>query len=268
MNLALSEPPYDIQAGTLPMWIFMIANIVAATVALVAALFYAYRHRDGLPVLCMIGGAFAMFSTEPILDHLLLVWYPRNSPLIFTELFDVSMPMYLIIGYPWYVGLGAYAVCKSIERGVSSRQLWKMFALIAVLDVVIELPSTASGVHIYYGNQPNFFQWGLSLTIPFVMSAVAIGCGFALRAVLNGTEGLFSRVAAVAVIPMASIAMLVGTQWPLMLALNSNWTSAAVWATAALSIALVFGIMHIGISSVAAPSDPRVPHDDKVSQAA
>jgi hypothetical protein len=251
----LAEPPFDALAGSVAAWTFMGANIIAASVALIWALVWVARHRDPVPVYCMIGGFLAMLANEPILDRLMLVWYPLNSPLITTDLYGTPMPLYLMIGYPWYVGLGAFVVHRAINNGISSSGLLRLFAAIAVLDVIIELPSTLTGVHIYFGPQPNFFHHGLSITIPFVMSAVSLGCGFALHWVLSAPRTAWTPVAVAAIIPCTAVGVLVSTQWPVMLAQNSATSLPIVWLAAGVSIALVLAGMRVAITTVIAIRD-------------
>lgn len=245
----LPDPPFDALAGSTAAWIFMGANIIAASIALIWTLIWVARNRDAMPVFCMLGGFLAMFANEPILDRLMLVWYPVNSPLITMTLYGTSMPLYLLIGYPWYVGLGAFVVHRALKGGISSAGLWRIFAAIAVLDVIIELPSTLAGVHIYFGPQPNFFQYGLSVTIPFVMSAISLGCGFAVHWVLSSPKKPWTPLAVIAIIPGSAVGILVGTQWPVMLAQNSTTSLPIIWLTAAISIALVLAGMQAAIST-------------------
>ena len=251
----LPDPPFDGLAGSVAAWTFMGANIVAASIALIWALVWVLRHRDPTPLYCMLGGFLAMFANEPILDRLMLVWYPVNSPLITMHLYGTPMPLYLLIGYPWYVGLGAFVVHRALTDGISSAGLWRIFGVIAVLDVIIELPSTLAGVHIYYGPQPNFFQYGLSVTIPFVMSAIAIGCGFAVHWVLSSPRTAWTPLAVIAIIPGSAVGILVGTQWPVMLTQNSTTSLPVVWLAAAVSIVLVLAGMRAAIATAVALRD-------------
>ncbi len=245
----LPSPPFDALAGSVAAWTFMGANIVAASIALIWVLAWVLRHRDPMPLYCMLGGFFAMFANEPILDRLMLVWYPVNSPLITMHLYGTPMPLYLLIGYPWYVGLGAFVVHRALKSGIGSAGLWRIFAVIAVLDVIIELPSTLAGVHIYFGPQPHFFQYGLSITIPFVMSAVSLGCGFAVHWVLSSPKKPWTPLAVITIIPGSAVGILVATQWPVMLAQNSTTSPTVVWLAAFVSIALVLAGMRAAIST-------------------
>jgi len=245
-------PPVDALAGSAADWTFMGANVVAAAAALIWVATWVVRKRDTTPLYCMAGGFLAMFANEPILDRLMLVWYPINSPLITGHLYSTPMPLYLLIGYPWYVGLGAFVVHRAVDSGITAAGLWRIFAAIAVLDVIIELPSTAAGVHIYFGPQPNFFYHGLAITIPFVMSAVSLGCGFAVHWVLSSRKTAWTLPAVTAIIPSVAVAVLVGTQWPIMLAQNSAAPSPYLWVAASISIALVLVGMRAAINLVVA----------------
>jgi hypothetical protein len=236
------------------------ANLVAAATAFIWVATWIVRKRDTTPLFCVTGGFLAMFANEPILDRLMLVWYPVNSPLITAHFYSTPMPLYLLIGYPWYVGLGAFVVHRAVDSGITAAGLWRIFAAIAVLDVIIELPSTAAGVHIYFGPQPNFFHHGLAITIPFVMSAVALGCGFAVHAVLSSLKTAWTLAAVTAIIPSAAVAVLVGTQWPIMLAQNSAAPSPLLWVAAVISIGLVLVGMRAAINIVVAVRDRQSRH--------
>jgi hypothetical protein len=258
-NSELPVPPVDALAGSAAAWTFMGANIVAAMAAFIWAATWIVRKRDRTPLYCLAGGFLAMFATEPILDRLMLVWYPVNSPLIAAHLYGTPMPLYLLIGYPWYVGLGAFVVHRAVDSGITATGLWRVFAAIAVLDVVIELPSTAAGVHIYFGPQPNFFHHGLAITIPFVMSAVSLGCGFAVHRLLSVSRTAWTFAAVMAIIPSTAVAVLVGTQWPIMLAQNSAAPSSLLWISAVISIALVFAGMRAAIATLVTTRDTQSP---------
>jgi len=246
----LTGRPTHLEADPTAAWIFLGANVVVSVMCITAALIYAYRHRTSLPIWFMVGGALTMLACEPILDHLLLVWYPTNSPWVIAHFFDIGMPAYLLFGYPWYVGLGAFAVCEALQRGVSGRTLWTGYWVVAALDVLIELPSTAAGVHIYYGTQPNLFEHGLSITIPFLMSAVTLLAGYGAHHVMAAVQGWQARIGVLIVIPGASVATLVGTHWPLMLAQNSGASAFVVWATAFVAIGISLAVTWFAITTL------------------
>jgi hypothetical protein len=178
------------------------------------------------------------------------------------------MPAYLLFGYPWYVGLGAFVVHKAIERGISTRTLWQVYGVVAALDFIIEVPSTAAGVHIYYGVQPNFYQHGLAMSIPFLMSAVTMIAGIALYHILQRTTGWRARLATVVVIPSTAVGTLVATQWPLMIAQNSNGTALVVWATAVVSIGVSLAATLFAFSAVPRTDSSSMSRDMRADLAA
>jgi len=266
----LVNRPAHLEADPTAAWIFMGANVTVSILCVSAALIYAYRHRTVLPLWFLLGGALTMMACEPILDHLLLVWYPTNSPWVIAHFFDIGMPAYLLFGYPWYVGLGALAVHEAARRGVQARTLWVGYWAIAGLDLLIELPSTAAGVHIYYGTQPNFFENGLAITIPFLMSAVTLLAGYGAHHVIVALDGWRAKLGLLVVVPGASVGTLVGTQWPLMLAQNSGASAAVVWLTASIAIGATLAVTWFAISTLAscntaAPiTTPRIGPQDRV----
>ncbi|MGW6727983.1 hypothetical protein ACWF9G_18955 [Nocardia sp. NPDC055029] len=136
----------------------------------------------------------------------------------------------------------------------------------AALDLIIEAPSMAAGVRIYYRAQPDFYKHGLAAIIPFIMAAVVTGTGVALYHVMRRMEGRGAHLSSVVVIPIAAVGILVLTQWPLMIALHSNATMIVVWISAIFAIAVTVAAIGAAFSSVPTTDESHEPFANRLGR--
>jgi hypothetical protein len=81
------------------------------------------------------------------------------------------------------------------------------------------------------------------------MSAVSLGCGFALGWVVSPLKRVWTPVTVIAMIQWTAVAFLVGTQWPVMLAQNSTTSLPVIRFRWAVSIALTLAAMYAAITT-------------------
>jgi len=229
-------------------------------IPLAAALVWAIREirRGNSPVLlyCIIGGAFAAVL-EPIVDVLGLVYLKEHNALGTFTVLGRTMPLYICFVYPWYVGGLGYLTYRLFDRGVSRRTMFGLWAVIGVVDVLLESPGILLHTYSYYGHQP-FDFWGFPLWWGFVnpvMPMVAGALIWAVKPHLTGSQLL----ALIPLIPMADGLANGATAWPIWAVLNQHdvsyvWTYLASLATLGLALYSVW-ILSLVLARPAVPGE-------------
>lgn len=188
--------------------------------------------------LFLLGGLLCTLN-EPIVDALGKCWFPAVGSDVFIKAWGVSVPMFALPVYFWYMGGQAFLAYRLFERGVNTRGVFSLYVLGAVTNMCLEIPALQFDLYTYYGNQPfvlaKFPMWWVFVNalMPMMMAAVI----YRLEFLLIGVRRLL-------VIPLvwmlgAATNGLVGA--PVWVALNSD-ASALVTHLAALC-SLGMGLM-------------------------
>ena len=224
--------------------IFNVFIFIPLGIALAIALRHLFSGKGPLLLYCLLGGALAA-AFEPVVDVLGLVYLKEvNAVGTFTVL-DRTMPLYICFVYPWYVGGMGYMAYRLFDRGITMKDLFRLWALDAVVDIVLESPGILAGTYLYYGHQPLNF-WGFPLWWAFVnpvMPMVAGALIYKIRPRLAGSPLLL--LAVVPLIPMADGIANGAAAWPAWITLNQGgvsyvWTHLAAFAVLALSLYCVW----------------------------
>jgi hypothetical protein len=253
----IPQPPFDAVMPKTAETIFNIFIFIPLGVALALAIRKLLKGQGPLLLYCIIGGALAA-SFEPIVDVLGLVYLKEQGALGTFTILDRTMPLYICFVYPWYVGGLGYLAYKLFKRGVTMRDLFLLWAVDCVIDIILETPGILAGTYLYYGHQP-FNLWGFPLWWGFVnpvMPMVAGALIFHLRPLLDKPWKL---PAVIACIPMADGIANGATAWPMWAALNQEnvsyvWTYLASFATLGLAL---FSVWIIGLSVVGRGEQPH-----------
>jgi hypothetical protein len=154
----------------------------------------------------------------------------------------VSIPIWLIPGYAWYIGgLGNYMV-KIVRQGVT-RPLWQYYFVFWVANFALEMPGLNLGIYRYYGDQPfRVLGFPLWMAVTNGLMPLMIGVIFnGLRDTLVGPKGLLTLV----LVPMVVGATQIAAGWPTWLALNSRVGVAGASVAAVISLGLAFCIIYL-----------------------
>jgi hypothetical protein len=240
------QPPQGMEMNRTAQAIFTIGQIVPCLVMAFIAWRIWRKERSPIPALCMVGGAFAVFM-EPIVDVLGQVWFPRDGQWRMFETWGRPIPWFLVV-YVWYVGGQAFLSYRKLDRGARGRDIWKLYGLFFVVNVILETPGLYMDLYTYYGHQPlNFFR--LPLWWPAVNAAMPILAGtliFLLRPWLKGWRIL----AVIPLVPAADGMANAAVAWPTWSALNTQLPAAVVWTAGCVTVALACLMIHF-ISLVA-----------------
>ena len=170
--------PSGIVASDFDAWFFLFwAGLLVVGIALPWALKRAFLHKDYLPIL-MLGAGLGTSLGEPMLDlvgH--LRWSENLHGPAFTN-FGIPVPMLIPPCYALFMGLEAYWGYLIIQRGISVKNFFMLFAACGASDALMEHPGVIMGVYEYYGKQPfefyKFpFYWSFTNAAAIISIAVA-----------------------------------------------------------------------------------------------
>lgn len=239
---------------------FFVAMCIPVLIALYFSLRYWRRTGSPLGVLFLLGGAFS-YLNEPIVDVLGKCWWPPIGNWTFMEVFGVHLPMFGIPVYMWYMGGQAFLAYRLIEKGISMRGLYVLYAFAFITDLALELPAVNMGVYTYYGlTQPLVF-FKFPLWWPFVNALMPIMMG----AVIYRLKPLLVGVKSLLIIPLmwmlgAAVNGLVAA--PVWIALNTDVGPGVTHLAALFTIGL--GMMTCyGIGLLVAVDSPDLSIGDK-----
>ena len=240
------QPPQGLHMNSTLQAVFTIGQAVPCLVLAFVAWRMWQKERSPIAALCMVGGALAMFM-EPIVDVLGQVWFPRDGQWRLFETWGRPIPWFIVV-YIWFVGGQALISYRQLDRGARGRDIWKLFGIFFVVDVILETPGLYMNLYTYYGHQPlNFFR--LPLWWPAVNAAMPILAGtliFLLRPYLSG----WLILAVIPLIPAADGMANAAAAWPTWSALNTRLPAAVVWSAGLVTCALAALMIHF-ISLVA-----------------
>lgn len=202
----------------------------------------ARSSRSLVPILILAGAALSCLQ-ECIFDVMVLVWWPQVGPAPLYRFLNISVPVWMLAAYPWYIGGQGYWMYKQLQKGMTTAQIWKLYFFAWAANLFLEIPPLQIGsIYTYYGDQPlqllGFPVW-MAMTnslMPILMAAML----YALRDILTGARAFLI----VPLVPMAVGAAQITAGWPIWLALNSGKgyaaTVPAAFVTLAMSLMIVY----------------------------
>ena len=257
MLSSIPQPPQGMHMNTTAQAIFTLGQAVPCLVFAFIAWRIWQKERSPIPALCMLGGAFAMFM-EPIVDVLGQVWFPRQGQWVLFETWGRPIPWFIVV-YIWYVGGQSVITFRSLERGALARDIWKLYGIFFVANLICETPGLYMNLYTYYGRQPlNFFR--LPLLWPVVNSMMPILAGtlvYLLRPYMKGWRVL----GVIPLIPAADGAANIAAAWPTWSALNTRLPTPLIWVAGCVTIALASLMIHVIAQIAEAENGAGVPHE-------
>jgi hypothetical protein len=232
----------------------VIFTILCGGVA-VAAICLALRHRrrrgDVMPLLFLASGGLTTFF-EPLLDANGGVWYPSRGGLTAYTLVGIKNPWFVPLAYIWIYGGTAYLAYWAFGRRWSSQAIWTLVAAYAVNDIITEWIGVGLGAYGYYGHQP-LDVLGLPMWYPIINSVGPLAAGamiYVLRRQFTGAHTL----ALLGGVPLATAMTYAGAGWPMWLALQSHWSTAASYVTMSLSLLFGYLVVRFCLAITATPA--------------
>jgi len=190
------------------------------------------RRGTPLYLLILLGGCVAIL-TEPALDLISQIYFPRNGSWTVFEAYGRPMPVWAVFSYTVFFGTQTFAILEVLRRGITRAKFWLGVAGVWIFNIALEVTVLRTHIYFYFGYQPlrigDFPAVWLTLISVGVVLAVAIFLRF--RDFFTGPRALI----AVAVVPVCQVAALwLGT--PHFLLLNSDQSHAAKTLASAVSV--------------------------------
>lgn len=210
-----------------------------ALLALVYCVWLARKERKIWPLMVWAGGG-VMTLWEPMQNIVTNVVYPADGQHTAFEIYDLKMPVYLVLLYMTYMGLTIPWLMRKIEAGVTVGWLMKAYFAVVVFAAAFEpVPVYVMGWYHYYGdNQPLKF-FGIPIWWFFVNAMVVIGLAMIFAAVRKHV--LTADWQSVAFIPAALLVcggLHHSAGIPVYTAIGSGWSLAATVPMSLLSCGL------------------------------
>jgi hypothetical protein len=267
----LLVPPTDFLVNQQAQTWVTIGQFVPLTALLTVALWFALKRHDLIPLLCMGGGAAAMF-VEPNIDVLSGCWLSdaaHGQTTMFTT-FGHPFPLWGV-AYIWYYGGQAFIVYWLLGRTPARSQrttLWKLFGIALICDAIIELPGLLLGVYTYYGPQP-LVVLGLPLHWEPINAAIPIAAGtvvYVLRHRLTGPKVLLT----LPIVAVVHAGVMMSTLIPVTTTMAWGITPPATWiitiaALASASLAMLCAWLATQLLDNPASPD-STPHIDQTPE--
>jgi hypothetical protein len=235
--VAYPQPPLDMPAARTAEWAITILGLVVMVPIVAYALYRIARHRDAVLFLALIGAAISVIL-EPVLSVLVHIWYPDQGGVAYLfSTFGRHIPSgYMPLFYSAFMGGFSWLICCLGQKGISSRDLFRLMGAVWALSIALETFFTGLDVYTYYGYQPlrliEFPLWYSPINM--VYAAVPAMAMYLALPVLAGWKQLLI----VPLIPTVYGAGIVATMWPAASALNSEAPHWLIWVGCLASTAL------------------------------
>jgi hypothetical protein len=211
-------PPFE--ASLTVAWAFTALAGGALIALLPWAILRLVRQRNSVPLLALLGGGFASLN-EPLIDHMVHVAWPTGLPGDWIHVFGLNVPPLIVPCYMVFVGGTGYWAYHRFRQGVGYGQVFAVWSLMCLSDIVLEVPGVQMGAYKYYGQQ-TFFVFDFPLHIAWANGTSFLLVGLLLYTLLPRARG-WERPAVAFFAPvfgfMGGWAV---ADWPVWIANNSN----------------------------------------------
>lgn len=127
-------------------------QIICSSVLLAAVIIYAIerlvRHRDSILLFTMCAGIIPFFNAGNI-GVLLHITQPANSMLPVFRNYGMPVPLGFCIGYVAIFPLVSYIAYRFIKNGIDTKGFITLWALLCLVDLLVEVPAVIAGIYIY-----------------------------------------------------------------------------------------------------------------------
>jgi len=225
----LGSPPTNV-ASDFEAWFFLFwAGLLVVVFALPWAISVLVRRKDWFPLLALGAGLITSLG-EPMLDlvgH--LRWSENLQGPAFTN-FGIDVPLLIPPCYALFMGLEAYWVYTIIQRGVTVKQFFLMFAAIGVSDAIMEHPGVIMGVYEYYGSQPfEFYKFPFYWSFTNGAAIATIGVLFHYVWPILKEKGGWAQLGILPLGILGTTMAEFGTGFPVFLAINADIPTWLQW---------------------------------------
>lgn len=209
-------------------------------------------------MLVLFGGALGAVFFEGAIDRGGQLWYAEIDAWPLITLYGVAVPLWVMPVYLWFLGGGALYIIHRIRTGAQPRDFIRIFALIALADLALEIPIIKiAELYTYWGDtQPFYDQTWFPLPLWFIVT----NRWFDLLPALLLMGLMSTRIKhiewSIPVVMVAGCYITYGSvTWPVIMALQNGASEGLAWAAGTLTIVLGLGATYLG-----AQFAPRMRH--------
>lgn len=245
--------PVDMVADPMWQWIFgsLHFGLAALTIYLAARGPVGERNWAELRfrMLVLLGGAMGAVFFEGAIDRGGQLWYAEIGAWKLVELYGVHVPLWVSPVYLWFLGGGCLYIVQQIRNGAGPRDFIKIFAFIAIADILLEIPLIKiAGLYAYWGDTQPFFHedW-----FPLPLWYITTNRWFDLLPALIVMLVMSTRIRHIEwTIPAVMVASCYVTYgsvtFPVVNALQNGWSEGVTWLCGAVTIVLGIGATFVG----------------------
>lgn len=195
-------------------------------------------NKDDVP-LWMIAAGLICSLLEPMLDLLGHLWWPPSLPGPAFIGYGISVPALIPPCYVFFISMTGYWAYTRMKAGIDMKGLFLVWLLISSTDIIMEMPGTAFGAYVYYGDASfkilGFpLAWGWLNGTSMLMVGVLL---YAIEPILKGRQRAFLALSSV----MAMGASYGATAWPYFMSLNWDglpWIATRLLTPASLGLCI------------------------------
>jgi hypothetical protein len=246
--------PPGLESPELVGWLFTVWAGGFGVAVIPWALYRLYKNGDDIPLWMIVGGLICSLI-EPMLDTLGHLWWPTNLPGPAFIGYDLHIPWLIPPCYVFFISMTGYWAYTRMKKGIDVKGMFMVWALIASTDIIMEMPGTALGAYVYYGDA-SFKILGFPLAWGWLNGTSMFAVGALLWAVephLHGWKRMY--LALVSVVAMGAAYGV--TAWPYFMSLNWDMPWIASRALTMVSLALCVMLVRFLAEIVCAKSQEQ-----------
>jgi hypothetical protein len=253
--MSAPQPPTFAETPFVPQLWLTIGCVTVATGLILYGLVTLRRDRSPTLLLLVLGATVASLQEAP-LDIFVSAYYPSEGLWRSYETFGRPVPVWANFAWMVLFAGAPYLIAQAMRRGSVRRVAWIGVLVLAIVDVLIEMPNLAVNLYSYYGGQP-------MLVAGFPMHMLAVNAntmmGIAV-AVYLGESRLRGRLRLLAIIvPILAVpASTMSLGLPVWSAVGAQLPAPVTWAAAFLTVGLSLWSIS-GMLRVAERFGPGVP---------
>ena len=221
---------------------FTLMQIPLVILSAAFCLWGAKKHQSLVPVWMFLSGGIA-YMGEPLVNVLGLVWYPPQGINAVFESMGRPVPWFGFLAYLWFLGGMSFFVYDRMKKGMTTRSLWRLYAILVVVETLLEVPGLNMDVYTYYGNQPFVFMKS-QIWWPFLNATSPMVAGALVYRMLPFIKPALRPITIYSV-PLANAMVMGGAGLPVEFVLNTDAGLAVTHLMGALTIALALFMIYM-----------------------
>jgi len=245
--------PTDMLVNPTWQWVFGSLHFGLAALTIYLAARGPLRSRNWAELrfrmLVLVGGALGSLFFEGAIDRGGQLWYADRGAWHLTTLYGVSVPLWVMPVYLWFLGGGALFIVQRIRAGARPKDFILIFLGIAVADFALEIPLIkVAGLYRYWGDTQPFFH---SDWCPLPLWFVSTNRWFDLLPAMIVLLLMSTRIRhiewSIPLVMVASCYITYGSvTWPVIASLQNRWSEGVTWCAGGLTIVLGLGATYLG----------------------